>query len=70
MKRFLRLREVKHVTGLGGSTIYAMISDGRFPKPTKIAGNRNGWASDQIEDWQADPATWPERQAAAKNTAA
>jgi predicted DNA-binding transcriptional regulator AlpA len=41
MKRFLRLREVKHVTGLGGSTIYAMVSDGRFPKPTKIAGNRS-----------------------------
>jgi prophage regulatory protein len=69
MKRFLRLREVSHVTGLARSTIYAMAADNRFPKPTKIAGNRNGWADDQIEDWQADPATWPERRAGAKKAA-
>jgi hypothetical protein len=31
-----------------------MAADGRFPKPIKIAGNRNGWASDQIEAWQAE----------------
>jgi prophage regulatory protein len=65
MKRFLRIREVSHVTGLGRSTIYAMAADGRFPKPIKIAGNRNGWASDRVEAWQAER----ELQAAAKQAA-
>jgi prophage regulatory protein len=66
MKRYLRIREVCHVTGLAQSTIYAHAASGRFPKPIKIAGNRNGWASDQIEAWQAER----ERQASAKKAAA
>jgi predicted DNA-binding transcriptional regulator AlpA len=42
-----------------------MAADGRFPKPIKIAGNRNGWASDRVEVWQAER----ERQAAAEKAA-
>ncbi len=42
--RFLRLPAVKDITGLGKTSIYGLIKEGRFPQPTKILGTRaSGW---------------------------
>jgi prophage regulatory protein len=65
MRRFLRIKEVSHVTGLSRSTIYWQISKGLFPKPIKITDHRSGWASDQIEQWQAERELQSRAEAAA-----
>jgi len=49
--RILLLPEVKKVTGLGGSTLYSMISRGEFPEPLHIGTRRSGWRSDEIQEW-------------------
>lgn len=42
--RLLRLPAVKDITGLGKTTLYGLIKEGRFPQPTKILGTRaSGW---------------------------
>ena len=50
--RILRLPEVKLKTALGRSSIYALISQGDFPKQIVIGGQRSvGWLEDSIEAW-------------------
>ena len=50
--RFLRLKEVIHITGLSRSTIYAEISKGDFPKQIKLTGSRSvGWLESEITSW-------------------
>ena len=50
--RFLRLPEVKRVTGFGRSTIYDKMKEG-FPKPVPLSGGAVGWAESEIAEWQA-----------------
>jgi prophage regulatory protein len=42
--------------GLGESTIYRMIAEGRFPKPFEIVPKRNAWIESDIDDWIAERA--------------
>ena len=50
--RFLRLKEVIHITGLSRSTIYAEISKGDFPKQIQLTGSRSvGWLESEITSW-------------------
>jgi prophage regulatory protein len=50
--RFLRLKEVIHITGLSRSTIYAEISKGNFPKQIQLTGSRSvGWLESEIAQW-------------------
>ena len=52
-RRFLRLIEVKHQSGLGKSAIYSKIKTGDFPAPIKLSNNGRavGWDSEAIESW-------------------
>jgi prophage regulatory protein len=50
--RMLRLREVKHLTGLGTSTIYLKMSRGEFPRQVPLGEAAVGWSSREIESWQ------------------
>jgi prophage regulatory protein len=48
--RILRLSEVKHLTGLGTSTIYLKMSRGEFPRQIPLGGGAAvGWAEHEIE---------------------
>lgn len=47
----LRLPEVKARSGLGRSTIYLRISEGRFPPPVSLGGRAVGWVESEIEEW-------------------
>ena len=38
IRRFIRLREVLHRTGLGRSTVYRWMDEGRFPKSVRLGG--------------------------------
>jgi prophage regulatory protein len=51
--RFIRLPEVKKMTGLGKTTLYEMIKDGAFPAPVKIGGRAVAWVESEVEQWAA-----------------
>ena len=46
--RLLRLEEVRHRVGLGKTMIYAMIGEGRFPRPYKITAAAARWSEREI----------------------
>lgn len=47
----LRRPEVQARTGLGRSTIYAMMAAGTFPKPIKLGAKAVGWPESEIAAW-------------------
>ncbi|WP_230293780.1 AlpA family transcriptional regulator [Croceicoccus sp. Ery5] len=49
--RLIRLPEVQHRVGLGRSTIYRWMSEGKFPKPVQLGGYSVAWAEDEVEEW-------------------
>lgn len=49
--RIIRLKEVKHATGLGRSTIYKYISEGSFPKPVSLGDRAVGWVESEVAGW-------------------
>lgn len=49
--RLIRLPEVQHRVGLGRSTIYRWMSEGKFPKPVQMGGRAVAWAEDEVEAW-------------------
>ena len=49
--RLIRLKEVQHRIGLGRSTIYRWVAEGRFPKPVQLGGYAVAWAEDDVEAW-------------------
>ena len=50
-ERLIRIREVLSRTGLGRSTIYVYVSQGRFPSPVRLGDRAVGWVSSEIDDW-------------------
>jgi prophage regulatory protein len=54
--RAIRIKEVATKIGLGPSTIYRMVAEGRFPRPFPIAPNRIAWIEDDIDTWLAEKA--------------
>ena len=51
-QRFIRLPEVKSVTGLSRSTIYSLVGNGTFPRQVSIGGGRAiGWLESEIQGW-------------------
>jgi len=49
--KILRRRDVEEQIGLGCSTICALMSEGKFPKPIKIGRRAVGWLESDIIDW-------------------
>lgn len=49
--RLIRLKEVKHVTGLGRSTIYKYIEDGAFPKSVSLGERAVAWVESEVMAW-------------------
>lgn len=47
----LRLPEVKRLTGLSRSTIYKMISEGKFPRSVSLGSRAVGWRAVNILAW-------------------
>lgn len=50
-ERIIRRPEVQARTGLSRSTIYAMISEGTFPKPVRLGKRAVGWPESAIAEW-------------------
>ena len=51
--RIIRMKELVSKGGYARSTIYALIKEGRFPKPFKLVpnGRANGWLEETINEW-------------------
>lgn len=47
----LRIKDVKEITGLGISTIYAKVAQGQFPPPIKLTSKTSAWVSSEIQSW-------------------
>ncbi|MEW9584502.1 helix-turn-helix transcriptional regulator [Paraburkholderia sp. DGU8] len=50
----LRLPDVKRRTGLGRSTIYAAMREGKFPRSIRLTARCVGWSTSSIEAWVRD----------------
>lgn len=51
MVRIIRRHLVEDRTGLARSTIYQLISEGRFPRPVRLGGRSVGWPEEEIDAW-------------------
>lgn len=49
--RLLRLPDVKDITGLSKSSIYARIAEGTFPKQILLGPRLVAWAESDIQKW-------------------
>lgn len=54
LHRALRIQQVVDVTGLGRSTIYLMVSEGRFPKQRRLGVRAVGWLAEDVFRWLAE----------------
>jgi prophage regulatory protein len=53
VQTILRRADVERATGLARSTIYEMMSSGRFPKPIRLGSpHAVGWIEAEIQAWQ------------------
>ncbi|MUV13360.1 AlpA family phage regulatory protein [Lysobacter sp. HX-5-24] len=50
----LRLKQVKEITGLGRSTIYLYMKEGKFPKQRELGERAVGWHSVAVFQWVAE----------------
>lgn len=49
--RLIRLKEVQQRVGLGRSTIYKWMSEGRFPKSRSLGKKCTVWVDIEIDEW-------------------
>jgi prophage regulatory protein len=49
--KFLRIKQVMHVTGLSRMTIYRLEQAGNFPKRRHLSQNSVAWLEDDISHW-------------------
>ena len=52
--RFLRLPEVRRITGLSRSQIYRLQAAGQFPHHVKLGASASAWVDTEVVQWQAD----------------
>ena len=49
--QFMRRTEIEQVLRIGRSTIYGLMSQGKFPKPVRISPRSVAWRVSDIEDY-------------------
>lgn len=49
--KVIRLNQVIDSTGLGRSTIYKYITEGKFPAPIKLSERCVGWLESEVQQW-------------------
>ena len=64
--RLLKRAQVLALTGIGNSSLYKLISAGRFPPPRRVPGAPGIilWRADEVEAWiralpESDPSDGP-----------
>lgn len=51
---FLRLPEVKAVTGLSKTSLYTLIRDQNFPAPVRLGPRAVAWVRSEVKRWAAN----------------
>jgi predicted DNA-binding transcriptional regulator AlpA len=51
---FLRLPDVKAVTGLSKTSLYAMIRERSFPAPVRLGPRSVAWVRSEVRRWAAE----------------
>lgn len=51
LAQFYRLPHLKSKLNVSGSSIWAWVKAGKFPKPFKISSNCTAWNAADIEAW-------------------
>jgi prophage regulatory protein len=51
---YLRLRDVVKRVPVAPSTIWAWVSNGKFPRPVKLGDRVTAWSVSSIERWEAE----------------
>lgn len=49
--RLIRLEEVRHLTGLGSSQVYALVKAGKFPAHIKLSPRCSAWEEAAVHRW-------------------
>lgn len=49
--QFYRLHHLKQRLGVSGSSIWAWVKAGKFPKPIKLSENCTAWNAADVEAW-------------------
>ncbi len=52
--RFIRKKELLHLTGLSSSSTYDLIARGLHPKQIKLSEKSVGWLLSDVLEWQAN----------------
>jgi len=50
-EKLLRLPKVSEMTGLGKSTIWRWIKNGKFPKQVKLSNTISVWKLSEVQTW-------------------
>lgn len=48
-EKFLRINAVKEKTGLKHAMLYALMAEGKFPKPVKLSKRCVAWLLSEVE---------------------
>ncbi len=51
---FLRLPEVKAITGLSKSSLYALIRGKNFPAPVRLGARAVAWVRSEVREWATE----------------
>lgn len=52
--KFIKLKEVMAMTGLGRSSVYKFMNEGRFPGSVKLDKRGVRWVEHEIEEWMME----------------
>lgn len=47
------MQDVRHLTGLSKTTVYALMADAKFPASVKLAERATAWVEREVSDWIA-----------------
>jgi len=50
----LRLPEVKAMTGLSKSSLYALVREGTFPAPVRLGPRAVAWVKSEVRRWAVE----------------
>ena len=61
--RVLKVPQVLEQTGLGRSSLFQAVQEGRFPKQVKIGPRSVGWVEDEVQEWIKERVAERDREA-------
>ena len=51
MNKLLRMKNVLEKTGLGRSTVYALMKEKDFPQSIRVSGRSVAWVEADVDEW-------------------